>query len=107
MLTDFSPFLQRLTLVKGQREIREIPFGCVCGAAKGITPEVQIPSVAAIGHRDIFVILVADKVLCDGFHDGFHCCAALQTCLTDILFPFFAGVAVIKLFVGCGLCFGA
>ena len=26
---------------------------------------------------------------------------------TDILFPFFAGVTVIKLFVGCGLCFGA
>lgn len=55
----------------------------------------------------IFVILVADKVLCDGFHDGFHCCAALKTCLTDILLPFFAGVAVIKLFVGCCLCFGA
>ena len=31
----------------------------------------------------------------------------LQTCLTDILLPFFAGVAVIKLFVGCCLCFGA
>ena len=106
-MTDFSSFLQRLTLVKGQCEVREIPFRCAFGAAKVVAPEIQIPSVAAIGDRDIFVILVADKVLCDGFHDGFHCCAALQTCLTDILLPFFAGVAVIKLFVCCCLCFGA